>query len=85
MRSKGFAIFLALSAIAAATAAEARPIRVLTIHGRSFIDSGKKAPVGSLQNYVTQSTTLNQPAYSTYLPDSFGSDVLPGRFGGIGR
>ena len=75
---------LALIAVAAASAADARPRRVV-IQGRSFFDSGKQVPVGSLQNYVTTSTTLNRPIYSTFRPDSFGGDILPGRFGGIGR
>ena len=76
---------LALTAILSASLADARPRRVIVIHGRSFLDSGRQVPVGSHQNYVTQATTLNQPIYQSFRPDAFGNDVLPGRFGGIGR
>ena len=76
---------LAIAAVLAASVAEARPKRVVVIHGRSFLDSGRQVPVGSLQSYTTQSTTLNQPVYLSFQRDGFGNDVLPGRFGGIGR
>lgn len=76
--------FVALASVIASNSADARPRRVI-IHGRSFLDSGRVVPVGSEQNYVTLSTTLNRPIVSTFRPDSFGDGVLPGRFGGIGR
>ena len=84
MRITKIGLFIALAAIAATSLAEARPRRVV-IHGRSFLDSGRIVPVGSQQNYVTLTTTLNRPILSTFRPDSFGDSVLPGRFGGIGR
>ncbi len=85
MRHSRLAILIALAAIGATTLAEARPRRVIVVHGRSYLDSGKQVPVGSQQNYVTMNTTLNRPVFSTFRPDSFGDSVLPGRFGGIGR
>ena len=57
----------------------------LTVRKRAFTDSGNVAPVGYADDYVVEQTTLNNPTYSTYLPDLFGRDVLPGRFGGIGN
>lgn len=55
------------------------------IRGRSFLDSGNVVPVGSQANYVTASTTLNQPIYRTFSPDSYGQSALPYRFNNVGR
>lgn len=85
MRYSRLAIFIALAALTSATVAEARPRRVIVVHGRSFLDSGKQVPIGSQQNYVTMNTTLNRPIFLTGNPDGFGSSVLPGRFNSIGR
>ncbi len=72
--------------------AEAKDLRsaadsdtTLTVKRRNFLDSGKVVPVGSLKNYATQGTTLNQPVYQTFAPDSFGNSTLPTRFSGNGR
>ena len=55
------------------------------IHGRSFLDSGPQAPVGSQSNYVLLSTTLNAPIYRSFAPDSYGQSALPSRFNNPGR
>ncbi len=50
-----------------------------------FTDSGTAAPVGYENDYVVEQTTLNKPVYSSFTPDLFGQDVLPGPFNSIGR
>ncbi|UDL96432.1 hypothetical protein LGH83_09755 [Lichenihabitans sp. PAMC28606] len=57
----------------------------LTVRKRAFTDSGTQVPVGYENDYMVEQTTLNEPTYSTFRPDQFGQDVLPGRFGGIGN
>ena len=88
MHAKRFSAALALASIAtlwaALSTAEARPRRVVA-HGSGFLDLSERSRIAGRENYVIQSTILNRPVYSTFLPDSFGNSVLPGRFGGIGR
>lgn len=38
----------------------------LTIHGRSYLDAGVVAPVGSESAYVADSTTFNEPVRSLF-------------------
>ncbi len=54
--------------------------RQLTITQRSFLDSGKYPPVGSMQRYVTMDTAHNFPAYLHHR-SRYGAETLPGRFG----
>ena len=65
-------------------AASGRP---LVIHKpqRSFLDPGPVVPVGSLRNYVNQTTYLNTPPYSAIGPSGFGAQALPQRFEVPGR
>ncbi len=89
------AAFIAASTLSGAASAQTRlpgqyfdPMNQappLTVRKRPFTDSGTNAPVGYENDYVVEQTTINQPVYSTFRPDSFGQDVLPGRFGDIGR
>ena len=85
MQVKFAAIVFSLAAVAVATGAEARPRRAAIVQGSGFLDLSEQARIASRENYVTQSNLLNRPIYSTFYPDSFGNDVLPGRFGAIGR
>ncbi len=62
-------------------ASEAPP---LIVRKRAFTDSGTAVPVGYEDSYITTQTTLNRPTYSSYLPDTFGRDVLPHPFDGLG-
>ncbi len=58
----------------------------LTIQRRSFLDSGKQVPVGSLNRYMQQMTQLARPAWSTTgVPGLYGYDALPRRFDPPGR
>lgn len=50
-----------------------------------FTDSGTAAPSGYDDEYFVDQTRTYLPVYSSFRPDSFGQDVLPGRFGEIGR
>ena len=50
-----------------------------------FTNSGTSAPVGYDDEYFVDQTEGHLPVYSSFRPDSFGNDVLPGRFGEIGR
>jgi hypothetical protein len=85
MPVKSLSIILALAAIAAATAADARPRKAPVAQGGGFLDLSEQARIAGKRDYFTQLTYFNRPIYTTFLPDSFGSDVLPGRFGQIGR
>ena len=57
----------------------------LTVRKRAFTDSGTQVPVGYENDYLVEQTTLNEPVYSSFRPDAFGQDVLPGRFGDFGN
>ena len=59
--------------------------RSLLIQKRSFLDSGTIVPVGSMSNYMNDSTILHVPVYRQIFPSRFGGDVLPGRFDLLGR
>ena len=85
MRLNSLTIILALAALAAASSAEARPRRTPVAQGAGFLDLSEQARIAGKRDYFTQLTYFNRPVYTTFLPDSFGSDVLPGRFGAIGR
>ena len=50
-----------------------------------FTESGTVAPKGYEDEYFVDQTEAHLPVYSSFRPDSFGNDVLPGRFGEIGR
>ncbi len=54
--------------------------RTLVIKQRSFTDSGKYPPVGSLQRYVTMDSAHPFPAYYHHR-GLYGGETLPGRFG----
>lgn len=64
---------------------EAPPVVIRKGANLPFTDSGTAAPVGSENEYFVDQTEAHLPVYSSFRPDSFGSDVLPGRFGEIGR
>jgi hypothetical protein len=60
------------------TTAEARS-RTVVIKKRSFLDSGRVVPVGSLSGYVNIGTIYNKPAfYNTR--SQYGSETLPRTF-----
>jgi hypothetical protein len=60
------------------TTAEARS-RTVVIKKRSFLDSGRVVPVGSLSGYVNIGTIYNKPAfYNTR--SKYGSETLPRTF-----
>lgn len=52
----------------------------LTVTKRSWLDPGNVVAVGTQNNYLAQSTTLNQPIYGTYDQAKFGQSALPGQF-----
>ncbi len=58
----------------------AADLRPLTVTKRSWLDMGNVVPVGSQNSYLSASTTLNQPVYSSYLPAKFGQSTLPDQF-----
>lgn len=49
----------------------------LTVKRRSFLDPGPVVPVGSMQNYVTQTTVLNRTEDQTFKRSLFGNEALP--------
>lgn len=63
--------------IVAARAVTAPP---LTVNRRSWLDMGTAARVGTVDTYISASTTLHEPVYASYIPDRFGQSTLPGRF-----
>ena len=86
MRFNSLPVILALAALTVATAAEARQRRAPAApQGGGFLDLSEQARIAGKRDYFTQLTYFNRPIYTTFLPDAFGSDVLPGRFGAIGR
>ena len=85
MRFNSLPVILALAALTAATAADARPRRAAAPQGGGFLDLSEQARIAGKRDYLTQLTYFNRPIYTTFLPDSFGGSVLPGRFGAIGR
>ena len=85
MRATDFTIVLALAAIIAASAADARPRRHSAAPSGGFLELLQPARVAKKEGYIAEATTLHRPIYSTFAPDSFGDSVLPGRFGQIGR
>ena len=76
--------FIALAG-AAATTAVARERTLDVYRPQRALTASRTAPVGTEQTYITNSTILNVPIYDSFQPDAFGRDVLPGRFGRIGR
>ena len=70
-----FFALAAISAVAVATAADARPRKrhvqpeeVIVVRPRAFTDSGTVVPVGSRNFYVQQSTYYNMQPYERYSP-----------------
>lgn len=57
----------------------------LTVQRRSFLDSGKVVPVGSMSNYVSANTTFAVPVYNMSNPSAYGRETLPRRFDPPGR
>ena len=64
---------------------EAPPVVIRKGANLPFTDSGTNVPVGSENEYFVDQTEGHLPVYSSFRPDAFGNDVLPGRFGEIGR
>ncbi len=64
---------------------EAPPVVIRKGSTLPFTDSGTVAPKGSEDEYFVDQTEGNLPVYSSFRPEAFGNDVLPGRFGEIGR
>jgi len=52
----------------------------ILIQKRSFLDSGRVVPIGSMSHYMDDSTVLHVPVYRQIFPSRFGGDVLPERF-----
>jgi hypothetical protein len=81
MRLATVALLAAAAASLSATLAEAqsrKPLRVI-VTPRSFLDAGKVAPVGSLQNYATVDR-FSPPSTSPQFIKS--ETALPPRIGG---
>lgn len=57
----------------------------LTVNKRSFLDPGPVVPVGSMSNYVTMNTVLNQTPDQAFARSEFGNEVLPRRLDVPGR
>jgi hypothetical protein len=59
----------------------------LIVRRRSFLDPGNVVPVGSLSNYVSESTTFNRTPDQIGQRSKFGNEALPGPFDlmGAGR
>ncbi len=77
---------LALPATAQAQTSRRHVVRTvetappLTVNRRSWLDSGNVVAVGTQSSYLSASTSLNQPVYTSFLADRFGQSTLPGRF-----
>jgi hypothetical protein len=59
--------------------AEAQSRRTVVIKKRSFLDSGRVVPVGSLSGYVTIGTIYNKPAFYNQR-SQYGTETLPRTF-----
>ncbi len=57
----------------------------ITVNKRSWLDPGPVVPQGSLENYVTQNTVLNQTPDQANYRSRFGNETLPRRFELPGR
>ena len=57
----------------------------LTVRRRSFLDPGNVVPVGSQNNYVSESTIFNRTPDQMYNRSKFGNETLPGPFDLPGR
>jgi hypothetical protein len=57
----------------------------ITVNKRSWLDPGPVVPQGSMENYVTESTVLNQTPDQAYYRSRFGNETLPRRFDLPGR
>jgi hypothetical protein len=78
----------AVAALLAASAAEAGPRyyeRPLTVHKRSFLDSGTVPALNSGPHYMQQQTVLNQTPDVAYQRSKFANETLPRRFELPGR
>lgn len=49
----------------------------LTVKRRSFLDPGPVVPVGSLTNYVNQSTIFHRSEDQTFAKSLYGNETLP--------
>ena len=67
-------------AVSAAEAKQRRPLSV-TVAGRSFLDAGKVAPVGSLNRHQFVANSMSGPMQGPSL-SHVGRDNLPDRFAG---
>ena len=85
MTNKFFSAALVFAALAGATPIEARERALDVYRPHRALTQSRVAPVGTEETYITNSTILNVPIYDSFQPDAFGRDVLPGRFGRIGR
>ena len=85
MTGKTSCAAFAVAILVGATAVEARERALDVYRPHRALTQSRVAPVGTEQTYITNSTILNVPIYDSFQPDAFGRDVLPGRFGRIGR
>jgi hypothetical protein len=70
----------ALALLAATvTSAEAQGRRTVVIKKRSFLDSGRVVPVGSLSGYVNVGTIYNKPPFYNSR-SQYGTETLPRTF-----
>ena len=76
----GAGTLLAVTILEANAQARRGGPRTLTIKQRSFLDSGKYPPAGSMQRYVTNDTANYSPPYG-HMGARYGMETLPGRFG----
>jgi hypothetical protein len=77
---------VAILALSAADAqARSRGSRPLTVHKRSFLDTGKVVPVGSESRYVSDTVRYNRTSDYYSQRGKYGSETLPGPFDLPGR
>jgi hypothetical protein len=73
----------ALSALALSTAAEAQTRRAplaVTVEGRSFLDAGRIAPVGTYNRHLTAANMLMSPSFGDN-SGLYGRETLPPMIG----
>ncbi len=78
-----------MAALLAATVADAqarsRASHPLTVHKRSFLDTGKIVPIGSESRYVSDTIRYNRTSDYYSQRGKYGSETLPGPFDLPGR
>ena len=74
-----------LAASVADAQARSRGSRPLTVHKRSFLDTGKIVPLGSESRYVSDTVRYNRTSDYYSQRGKYGSETLPGPFDLPGR